>query len=41
MPTDPMEEPTKDEDDSPCIGAEETPEVTSTAHEDYHSDRWS
>lgn len=26
--TDPMEQPTKDDEDSPCIGAEATPERT-------------
>jgi hypothetical protein len=41
MPTDPMEEPSEDDEDSACIGPEEAPEVTSTATADYHPDRWS
>lgn len=34
-----LEQPTADTDDSPCIGAETTPEVT-VVQADYIPDRW-
>ncbi len=40
MPTDPMEEPSGDDEDSACIGAEDAPEITSSVQDDYIPDRW-
>lgn len=39
MATDPMEVPTEDNEDSPCIGEESTPEVI-IVQDDYVPDRW-